>query len=107
VAKRAALPEIDDLYAAKDAAYATVDKLGATYSRDAVDALYGEMIKRASAGNISDIRHPKAYSMLVDLQSNPRAMTLTQLDQLRQVIRRDLVGGDEAEAHFGREFISA
>lgn len=104
---RAAMPEIDDLYAAKDAAYATVDKLGARYSSDAVDGLYSDMIRRASESNISDIRHPKAYSMLVDLQGNPRAMTLTQLDQLRQVIRRDLVGGDAAEAHFGQEFIDA
>lgn len=106
-AARTAMPELDDLYAARDAAYSTVDKLGARYSQDAVDSLYGDMIKRASQSNISDIRHPKAYSMLVDLQQNPRAMTLTQLDQLRQVIRRDLVGGDAAEAHFGREFIDS
>lgn len=100
-------PEIDDLYAAKAAAYQTVDKLGARYSDEAIDGLYGDMIRRASVGSISETRHPKAYSMLVDLQQNPRSMTLTELDQLRQVIRRDLVGGDAAEAHFGREFIAA
>lgn len=100
-------PEIDDLYSAKAAAYQTVDQLGARYSDDAVDSLYGDMIKRASVGNISETRHPKAYSMLVDLQQNPRSMSLTELDQLRQVIRRDLVGSDAAEAHFGREFIAA
>lgn len=104
---KAATPEIDDLYAAKASAYQAVDNLGARYSDDAVDSLYGDMIRRASVGNISETRHPKAYSMLVDLQQNPRSMSLTELDQLRQVIRRDLVGGDAAETHFGREFIAA
>lgn len=104
---RTATPEIDDLYAAKAAAYAQVDKMGARYSPGAIDGLYGDMIRRAGQGNISPDRHPRAFSMLVDLQQNPRSMTLTELDQLRQVIRRDLVGGDAAEAHFGREYISA
>lgn len=106
-AARAAVPDIDDLYAVKAAAYENVDRLGARYADTAIDSLYGDMIKRASSGNISPERHPKAYSMLVDLQQNPRSMTLTELDQLRQVIRRDLVGSDAAEAHFGREYIAA
>lgn len=106
-ATRAALPEIDDLYAAKAAAYGNVDKLGARYSGEAIDGLYGDMIRRASHSNISETRHPKAYSLLVELQQNPRPMTLTELDQLRQVVRRDLIGADAAEAHFGREFIDS
>lgn len=103
-----AVPEIDELYAAKNAAYEAVDKLGARYSTEAYDQLTSDMLKRAADGAISESRHPKAYSMLVDLQSNPKALSLTELDQMRQVIRRDLVNaGDDAEGHFGQEFISA
>lgn len=104
-----ATPEIDDLYAAKDAAYKTVDQLGARYAPEAVDNLGSDMLRRAAQDGISPERHPKAYSMLVDWERRgPQGMSLTELDQMRQVIRRDLVsGGDAAEGHFGRQFISA
>lgn len=100
-------PEIDDLYATKAAAYKTVDQLGARYSAESVDNLYTDMIRRAE--NLSPERHPLAYSTLVDLEKKgPQALSLTQLDQLRQVIRLDLVdSGSRAEAEFGRRFISA
>jgi hypothetical protein len=106
---RAATPEIDDLYAAKDAAYKTVDQLGARYAPDAVDNLSVDMLRRASEANISPERHPKAYSMLVDWEKRGgQGMSLTELDQMRQVIRRDLIaGGDAAEGHFGNLFIKA
>jgi hypothetical protein len=100
-------PEIDDLYSAKAAAYQTVDQLGAKYSAESVDNLYTDMIRRAE--NISPERHPLAYSTLVDLEKKgPQALSLTQLDQLRQVIRLDLVdSGSKAEAEFGRRFIQS
>lgn len=106
---RAATPEIDDLYAAKDAAYKTVDQLGAKYAPEAVDTLTGDMLRRAAQDNISPERHPKAYSMLVDWEKRGgQGMSLTELDQMRQVIRRDLIaGGDAAEGHFGNLFIKA
>lgn len=107
IMRQVATPEIDDLYAAKDAAYKTVDQLGAKYSQEAVDRLYGDMIRLASESNISPTRHPKAYSMLVDLQDRNRPHSLTELDQMRQEIRRDLLNGDDAEAHFGQKFIDA
>lgn len=106
--KKAPTPELDDLYRAKDQAYQTVDQLGARYSQQGIDDLTQDMITRASADNISPTRHPKAYDLLADMQNRRQPMTLTQLDQMRQEIRRDLLGSaDDAERHFGGLFIDA
>ena len=102
---RQATPEIDDLYAAKDAAYRAVDSIGARYEAAAIDDMATEMLKRAGADNISPEIHPKAFALLARVQNSPREMSLTQLDQLRQQVRRDLVQGDKGEAHFGNMFI--
>lgn len=105
---KAAIPEIDELYAVKDAAYKAVDDMGARYKPEAVDDLLTDIIKRAAKDNISPTRHEKAYSLLVDLENRRGSMSLTQLDQLRQEIRRDLVSvKDGGEAHFGKLMIDA
>ena len=105
VAKQS-IPEIDELYAVKDAAYKAVDDLGARYDAAAIDDMATEMLKRAGADNINPDIHPKAFALLARVQNSPREMSLTQLDQLRQEIRRDLMSGDKGEQHFGQEFIN-
>lgn len=100
------VPEIDDLYAIKDAAYKAVDNVGARYDAAAVDDMATEMLKRAGADDINPDIHPKAFALLARVQNSPREMSLTQLDQLRQQVRRDLIAGDKGEAHFGEMFIN-
>lgn len=100
-------PEIDDLYAVKDSAYDFADKIGARYSADAIDGLAGDMIQRAVKDKFNPELHRDTAAFLNGLGAQPESMSLTQLDQLRQIIRRDLVKPDGPDAHFGKQFIRA
>jgi hypothetical protein len=104
--KPRAIP-VEDLKAAKGAAYKAVENAGVTYKPDAFAGLVDNITKDAVGNNLSPMRHPKAASMVSDLQnlagSSP---TLTEIDQLRQVIRRDVASSsDPAEKFFGRRMI--
>lgn len=101
-------PALADLEAAKNAAYSRADQLGVQYSEQGYDDFANSLVKTAKADNISPTRHPKAFSMLQDIVNAPAgtAPTLTELDQLRQVVRRDVANSpDAAEAHFGEQMI--
>ncbi len=102
---------LEDLKRAKDAAYQAVDKAGISYTPQAFSDFVADAKKALSSANVSDIRHPRATSMLKDLEGMAKtghAPSLTQLDQLRQVIRRDVVDvADKSEKFFGRKLIDA
>jgi hypothetical protein len=98
------------LIATKNAAYDNASNLGAQYSPQGFGDLTAKMAADATTDGINPMRHPQASAMLQqmgDLQSKGYAPTLTQLDQLRQVISRDVAkSSDAAEAHFGRQMIN-
>ena len=102
------IPSIDNMYAIRNQAYGVVDRLGARYTPGSYNMLLASIRHAAARDHISTMRHPRATSMLQDMEAaratwaRPDSPTLTELDQLRQVIRRDVVNaGDDAEAHFG------
>lgn len=105
--KKPAVMSADQLSAAKNAAYQKVDNLGVQYKPEAFDDLVKGMTDEVKAANISPMRHPKAASMMEEIQSLAGSSpTITQLDQLRQVIRRDVANSnDPAEAFFGKKMI--
>lgn len=104
-------PEIDDLYAAKNAAYKTVDNLGAQYSSEAIDSLYMDMYRRVGEANIDptpDGVHKATVRMLERLQDRSGPTSLTRLDQLRQLIRRDVINsGSDGDKEMGRRMIDS
>lgn len=109
-----AIPSINDLELAKTAAYAKADAAGARYTPPAYEGMVQNILKDASTDNISAVRHPKAVSLIKQMSAaadGGYAPTLTQLDQWRQVARRDLVApaagnpDQAAEAHFGGQII--
>lgn len=106
---QSAVPDLDELRANKSAAYKRVDDMGVRYSPKALDDLVTGIGDEMTAGHINAARHPKAYSMLHDIRSKAitgQSPTLTELDQLRQVIRRDVASSaDEAERFFGGKMI--
>lgn len=109
-AARSAMPEIDDLYAAKNAAYDAVDKLGARYTGDAIDNLYMDMYRRVGEANIDPTPggvHAASVRMLERLQDREGPMSLTRLDQMRQLIRRDVMSGSDGDKEMGRRMIEA
>lgn len=107
----AAMPEISDLYRAKNAAYKLVDKSGFRYSAPDVDNLFNDMFRRVGKDQI-DVNpngaHKAAVRMLERISQRKGAMSLGELDQLRQVIRRDVVDtGSRGDGHFGGLMIDA
>lgn len=100
-------PTADELQALKSEAYQVADGLGAKYSPKAYDTLVGKTEAAVKAGNISPTRHPKAWSFVEDMRKRAsgqygQGLTLTELDQLRQEVRRDLLqSSDLSERHFG------
>lgn len=97
----------DDLHVLKNEAYQLVDGLGVKYSPQGYGKLLTQMDAAVKGKNISPTRHPKAYSLLEDFKAragkqNSGGLTLTELDQLRQEIRRDLLqSSDMSERFYG------
>lgn len=107
-------PSIDDLRIERDKAYEGVKKLGASYTPKAYDDMLLGLAKDVKADNISPTRHERAYSFITDMISRRgKPMTLTELDQLRQEVRRDLITpaysnpNAAADAHFGDKILDA
>ncbi len=106
--KPAKAPTLDELRAQKNAAYGAVEASGVRYGAKEVDDLVGRIEKDVTSNNISASRHPKAQSMLDDIKAlRGKDLSLTELDQLRQVIRRDVANSkDDAERFFGQRMIA-
>jgi hypothetical protein len=96
------------LKTARDAAYQAVDNAGVQFTPKAYDDLLAGISDEVTAAKLNPMRHPKAASMLDEIQSlRGKPMTLSELDQLRQVIRRDVASApDEAERFFGQKMIA-
>lgn len=103
-----AMPEIDDLYRARDAAYKAVDESGFRYSPQQFDDLVTDIYRRVGAGDIDpnpDGAHKFAVSMLNRLNGRNPPRTLSQIDDLRKVIRRDVI--DKGDDYFGEIMLDA
>lgn len=107
-------PSIDELRVTRDKAYEGVKKLGASFAPKAYDDMLVDLVKDAKSDNISPTRHERAYSFIADMiNRRGKPMTLTELDQLRQEVRRDLITPSwsnpnaAADAHFGDKIIDA
>lgn len=101
-------PTVDALRAEKNAAYDETKNLGVAYNPQSYDNLLVNIVKSARDDRISPDRHAAAYSFIRDMAANRgKPLSLTELDQLRQTVRRDLItpsyGNPEraADAHFG------
>lgn len=100
---------VDDLRTQKTAAYKATDNLGVAYNPQSYDDLLVNIVTKARADRISPSRHERAYSFIRDMTGDRgRALSLTELDQLRQTVYRDLIKPSyrnpdmEADAHFGQ-----
>lgn len=105
-----AAPSLEELQGQRTAAYNDVANSGHTFGPEEVQGLAQGIVEDLGSVNISPARHPRAASMMEDisgLAAEGQPLTLTQLDQLRQVVRRDVASStDDAEAFMGRRIIS-
>jgi len=99
--------DVEKLRAAKQAAYEAVDQAGVKYTPQAFGDLADNIAKDAASAKLNPMRHPKAASMLEEIQGlKGSSPSLTELDQLRQVVRRDVASAsDDAERFFGQRMI--
>lgn len=108
-AERSAAPTLEELQSQRTAAYGEVANSGHTFAPEEVQGLAQAIVDDLGSANISPARHPRASSMMEDisaLAAEGEPITLTQLDQLRQVVRRDVASSkDDAEAFMGRRII--
>lgn len=100
-AERPAAPTLDELSTQRDAAYRAVDDSGVTYAPDAFRSLTQDMARTLDENGFHAGLHPKTAAMMERLGQSERAVggyapTLTQLDQLRQQIGRDIASSADA-----------
>jgi hypothetical protein len=105
--KRRPVPTVDEMRSVKTAAYQAVDDAGVTYTPEAFADVVTAITAEMRAGKINPRLHPNATEMLRELQKmKGQSPTLTQLDQLRQVIRRDVASRGEAEKFFADKMMA-
>lgn len=100
---------VEDLRGATNAAYEKTRNLGVAYAPATYDNMLAKIVNETKADGISPDRHKDAYSFMVDMiGARGKPLTLTELDQLRQRVRRDLITpsygnpAKAADAHFGQ-----
>lgn len=107
--KAPAIMSPDALKAAKNSAYDAVKNTGVEYSPAAYQRFTADLNKTLQGLDISPERHPRAWSILQKIkqqQAPGMVYPVTGFDQLRQVIRRDLMkSNDGAERMFGQTMI--
>jgi hypothetical protein len=114
-APRASAPKamtLDELQAAKQTAYKAVEQSGVQYTPKGFDDLAQDIAQKTASARINPLRHPKAASMVAEIQdmaAQGYAPTPTELDQLRQVVRRDVANPkiDDGDRFFGDMIIDA
>lgn len=94
-------PSLDDLRGQRDAAYKAVDESGVTFGAEEFTGLSNKMIASVADEGFNPGLHPKTAAMLdriSDLSNQAAGHTpnLTQLDQLRQQIGRDVASSADA-----------
>lgn len=103
----AAIQDIDMMQAKKNAAYNAVDASGVTYKNEAIQNMVKNVGTKWDKMKLNPDRHSDAYSFVNQLEEFAKTSpTLTELDQFRQIVKRDLIDGvDDANAAFGKVVI--
>lgn len=85
-------PSVDELQAMKSAAYKAADNAGVAYTPQAYDKALVEMVDSFKKERFNPRRHKAAAAVFETLtQERGKPLTFTELDQLRQIVRRDVV----------------
>lgn len=98
-ASRQAAPSIEDLRAAKEAAYKAADESGVVVSEAALNRLKVNLYKATKGGN--EKLYPAATSALQHILERSGPKTLTQLEELRKVANDAKMSSNKADARLG------
>lgn len=107
---RRPVPTRDAIAAEKSASYKAVDESGVTFTPEAFRQLSQNIADDLGKVKLNPTRHPKASSMLDDISAmaaEGEPISLTGVDQLRQVVSRDVANAtDDAERMMGKRIIN-
>jgi hypothetical protein len=106
-AAKVPVQELEDLRAAKTAAYKAVDNAGVAYTPQSYEDMLRSIETKWQDMKYNPARHDRAAAFIPTLRENMgKPLTLTELDQLRQNVYRDIInGGDDANAAFGKVIV--
>lgn len=99
----------EQLSQAVDKAYEAARQAGVTYTDKSMTNFVNGLGLMMKSERLNPLRNPKAASMLDEIASlKGQPQTLESLDQLRQVIDRDVANAsDKSEARLGKKMIKA
>jgi hypothetical protein len=106
---KSAAPTLEDLKGNVTTAYRAVDAAGIKYKPNTIDKLLDGIEADLADNKFNPARHRESATMLKELEKlRGEPLTPTQLDQMRQVVRRDVAGikTDDADAFFGQRMIA-
>lgn len=102
---------LEELSAAKKAAYQAADAAGVQYTPKAFGNLASDINSEIAAAKFNPMVHENTAAVVGDinqLAASGHAPTLTELDQLRQVVGRDVIsGGTDGEQMMGKKITGA
>lgn len=107
----ASVPTLDTIEPMKTAAYKAADDLGAAYTPQAYSDLVSKIASDASDAKLNPKLNPRAAAAIEDMQthadsalSSNTPITLTDLDQVRQFVNRNVTSNAESsERYFGNQ----
>jgi hypothetical protein len=95
-------PTYEDVTAGRDAAYQTVDDLGTTVNQQSRDSLMGRMDDMVLREGVDPELHRRAMVRIRNMNNMPSNPTISQVENQRQLVGRDVAGSAEAgEARIG------
>lgn len=106
---KSAAPTLEDLKGNVTTAYKAVDAAGIKYKPNTIDKLLDGIEADLADNKFNPARHRESATMLKELEKlRGTSMSPTQLDQMRQVVRRDVasIKNDDADALFGQRMIA-
>ncbi|MCC7462091.1 MAG: hypothetical protein IT480_06460 [Gammaproteobacteria bacterium] len=98
-------PSIEELKAAKDAAYERAEATGVVVSRNAMNRLKVELVDDLKKEGLHKTLHPKSAAALQEILRTKGQPTLTQLETLRKIANDARMAPDAADARLGSRII--
>lgn len=100
-----AAPSIDELQAAKNAAYKAAEETGVVVSRDAMNRLKVDLVNTLKKEGLDKDLHPAATAALKRITDTKGQPTLSELETLRKIANDARTSNNPADARLGSKII--
>jgi hypothetical protein len=98
-------PSIDDLQAAKNAAYKRAEDSGVVVTAGAINRLKVDLYRDLQKEGLDQTLHPKSSAALQKIIEKPGDLTLTQIETLRKIANDARMSPDPSDARLGSRII--